>query len=49
VIIGRCDDRLKAGAAIKPSVAVAAVAEARVINSRRRDIALPVHGRPDMK
>jgi hypothetical protein len=48
VIVGRCDNRLKAGAA-KPSTADIAVAEARVVRNRRRVVALPAHERSDMK
>src|SRR5215467_8972307 len=44
VTIGRCDERLKAGAAM-----VAALAEARVVRNRRRVVALPVRKRPGMK
>jgi len=48
VIIGRCDNRLKAGAA-RPSTADIAVAEARVVRNRRRVVALPVRKRPGMQ
>src|SRR5215510_11678759 len=44
VAIGRCGERLKAGAAM-----VVALAEARVVRNRRRVVALPVRKRPDME
>jgi hypothetical protein len=44
VRVGRCGEKLKAGAAI-----VVALAEARVVRNRRRVVALPVRKRPGMK
>src|SRR5262249_37631159 len=46
-MIGRCDQRLKAGAE-RPVNPVVAVAEARVINNRRRVKELPARKRPDI-
>jgi len=48
VIIGLCAERLKAGAASVFN-AVVAVAEAKVVRSRRRVVALPVRKRPDIE
>jgi hypothetical protein len=48
VIIGRCDNRLKAGAARSSAVDIA-VAEARVVRNLRRVVTLPAHERSDMK
>jgi hypothetical protein len=48
VIIGRCAERLRAGAAKVLSAVVVAV-EARVVRNRRRVIALPARKRPDIR